>query len=775
MRFRAYPFLAHVAGVAIAWSAATHALAGGPISIVNQKPVVYSNGGANIVLDLDQGPLGARSNAQAVALVQAAVGLWNGVSTSTARLVIGTPLFTDYTTANYLNIYRNYSDGINPVIFDTDGSITDDLLGVGQKSHVLGFAGSAYYTSGPQAGKFAEGDAILNGYLSTSDATFTNVIAHELGHFIGLDHSQLDSTQGLAQSNYVLMYPIAYRTVVSLHEDDIAAVTALYPTAGVGGAYGQLTGTFVTPGGTPILGANLWALESSGKVYSVVSDFLTQGTGYFRMYLPPGTYTLHAEPIQSSFTGGSSVGPYANSSSDLSFQPPNPVTPVALGGGAMQSIVITAGCVATATFRSDGTGSVGGNCGAPGSSGMPGNGTVSANPYGPLSVQGATLVGSTISALQANAVVQLGTTAGAPGSFAEIDFQGLGIAAGNTLTLRSGAAGQTVALTNAGSSASTIGGLLQAQGSNGAPAPAILLRDAKGLTVAAGGSVIAPGGLDASTLGSSVASGQPLVNNGAMDGGTTLTLRAAKVSGGGTFKGNAIVLSTFGNANNPVNGLHFLGNGLQLAPSTGTDVALTVNDYGAAPQVLNVLVKGNATISLPSSLPAALGLPANNLPLLPGAVRPAGVADPAYGGGSIIVQSSGTMSLQAGASGDFAFPGSVVFKAGGGFDAKGVSIDNAWTATGQSFQGVFFEAPSISNSAGTLQVYTDNLNWVNFSVLPNAHVRTFELVRQGDGSAQFQGADSVAPHLNTYSVLIDANAAGQCYVCLVNSAVINVQ
>ena len=307
------------------------AQAGGPLEVYNHQGIVYPNGGTSLTLNLDQGSLGSRTNAQAVALVQNAIALWNGVGTSTMRFKIGAPLSTDYTSANYTQVLSNYSDGLNPVLFDTDGTITDALFGTGARNNILGFAGSAYFTSGSSA-NYVEGEAVLNGFLSTSDATFTIVVAHEFGHFFGLDHSQLDSAQGLATSNYVLMYPIAYRTLLSLHEDDIAADTSLYPTASVGSVYGQLTGAFTTAGGTPILGANIWAKENTtGKVYSVVSDFLTQGNGYFRLYLPAGTYTLHAESIDPGFTGGSGVGPYATSSTDISFQAPNPITPVALG------------------------------------------------------------------------------------------------------------------------------------------------------------------------------------------------------------------------------------------------------------------------------------------------------------------------------------------------------------------------------------------------------------------------------------------------------------
>ena len=339
---------------------------GGPLELFNHQPVVYPGGGASLVLNLDQGPFGTRTNAQAVALVQNAIALWNGVDTSTARLSIGDPLATDYTGANYKGVLQKFSDGLNPVIFDSDGSITDALFGAGSKSYVLGFAGSNYTTAGPSAGTFREGQAVLNGYLAVPDDRWTVVFAHEIGHFMGLDHSQLDASQGLATDNYVLMYPIAYRLLPSLHEDDAAAVTSLYPAPNLAAAYGELAGTFTTATGTPIRGANLWVKESTtGKVYSVVSDFLMQGTGYFHLYLPSGRYNLYAESIDPRFTGGSGVGPYANTSTDVSFQPPHPIAPVALGGGSPLSISIAPGCAETATFRLDGSGSAGGHCVAP--------------------------------------------------------------------------------------------------------------------------------------------------------------------------------------------------------------------------------------------------------------------------------------------------------------------------------------------------------------------------------------------------------------------------
>lgn len=336
------------------------ALAGGPLELGGASgttPIVYPSGGASITINLDQGNLGGRTKAQADALVTQAMALWTNVTTATVALNRGPDLPVDVTVANYTTYLDHYSDGLNPVIYDSDGSITDDMFGAGAKGSILGFAGSSYNIS---TAKYIEGEAVINGAYSIGDGTLVVVLAHELGHFIGLDHTQLDNTQGLASSNYALMYPIAYRSIASLHEDEVSAVTALYPTADVNASFGTLTGLFTQTNGTAILGANIWVQETStGKVYSCVSDYRKQGTGYYRMLLPPGTYRLNAESISSSFTGGSSVGPYAETTTSASFQAPHPITPVTFQtAGSPTTFTITAGCATDINFKLDGSGNV---------------------------------------------------------------------------------------------------------------------------------------------------------------------------------------------------------------------------------------------------------------------------------------------------------------------------------------------------------------------------------------------------------------------------------
>ncbi len=349
--------------------AATFAHAGGPLGVCNFVPVKYTGAGT-VMLNYDGGgALGGRTKAQADAIVTAAASMWTNVPTATITLGRGPDLPVDVTTANYATYYQKFSDGLNPVIYDTDGSIIDLVLGAGNSGSVLGFAGSA--VAGGTPCRYTEGQAIINGRISVSDTTMTTVIAHELGHLIGMDHSQLDATQGLASSNYPLMYPIAYRSLLSLHEDDAAAVSALYPDTTVSTAYGTLSGNFrLADGVTAVRGANIWAKENTNhQVFSIVSDYLQKSDGFFKMLLPPGTYTLHAEAVDSQFNGGSSVGPYSDTfPTDPSFQSPLYVggvamTPLTLGNASPTQIAITAGCAASASFNFNGTGSVTGNCG----------------------------------------------------------------------------------------------------------------------------------------------------------------------------------------------------------------------------------------------------------------------------------------------------------------------------------------------------------------------------------------------------------------------------
>lgn len=119
--------------------AATAAQAGGPLGVCNLAPLKYSP--ASVTLNYDGGGmLGLRTKAQADAIVNSAIALWNDVPTATITLSRGVDLPVDVTSAllpsanSYLNYLDNFGDAYNPVIYDSDGSIIDAILGLARKA-----------------------------------------------------------------------------------------------------------------------------------------------------------------------------------------------------------------------------------------------------------------------------------------------------------------------------------------------------------------------------------------------------------------------------------------------------------------------------------------------------------------------------------------------------------------------------------------------------------------------------------------------------------------
>lgn len=407
---------------------------------------------------------------------------------------------------------------------------------------------------------------------------------------------------------------------------------------------------------------------------------------------------------------------------------------------------------------------------------MPGPGTIAVNPFGPITVEKGTLAGSTIANLQRDAVIEMGPGAGDGTAYAQIDFAGLRIGAGNRLVIRAGGNNQVVVLNNTGPDPVVIEGQLLADGKYGSTfsyeAPRVHLHSPAGIVVADTGRIVAMRGLVLDALGDTGwSTGREVWNDGNVDGAGVLDVMGAGIHGGGFFRADAVALRTFGNANNPVNGARYLANSLTLAPSQWTAqsdakrIAVLLNGYGAAPQVFNVLVDGHAMVDMPAGAPSP-GAPANNHPVLADEHGDYWPGEAPYGGGSMIVQAAKTLTLAPNAA-EFVFPGSVVLKAGERIDTNGRTLDNGWTGSGKAFQGIYLEAPQITDATGTVSFVTNLSNWINFSTLPAASVTGRQVTHAGGGPPATVAAGAVSPHLNTYSVLIEASAAGRCWTCLV--------
>jgi hypothetical protein len=142
-------------------------------------------------------------------------------------------------------------------------------------------------------GKLIDADILFNGQdfhfsadLDSLAFDVRGVGTHEIGHFIGIGHSQ---TLGASMAPFTGLANYAPRTV---HADDAAAAAELYPGDPVGSISGTVT---LGVGGSAVSGAHVWARsEGSGLVvsggYSVDGAFTLTG-------LPPGDYAVTAAPV----------------------------------------------------------------------------------------------------------------------------------------------------------------------------------------------------------------------------------------------------------------------------------------------------------------------------------------------------------------------------------------------------------------------------------------------------------------------------------------------
>lgn len=352
-------------------------IAGGPLVLEGPSgttPVTYQD--PNITVNIENGDLGFLSNDAADSLVLDAFKLWNEISTSTINLVIDQSQINLDININNFETYLpnvdgsdyNADDNLNPIVYDSNGEIIDAFFGAGQSNYTIGFAASILTI---RSSHFEEGYVVINGKnLGLTTTTFKLLIAHEIAHFFGLDHTQVDINNqetdfgspsfcsSSDQSAYPLMYPFVCRDEETLHQDDISAISALYPNADTSSNFGILQGRFADETGKAILGANIWAENTiTGETVSIVSDYLTQGTGFYKLLLPAGSYTLHANSINTLFNGGSGVGPYSRDINDISFLDPHPITEVTFQGdstGSDEIITITNNQTQVIDFATDG-------------------------------------------------------------------------------------------------------------------------------------------------------------------------------------------------------------------------------------------------------------------------------------------------------------------------------------------------------------------------------------------------------------------------------------
>jgi hypothetical protein len=135
-------------------------------------------------------------------------------------------------------------------------------------------------------GEMHEADIMIDPTIASSGYSVQQAIEHEVGHFLGLDHSPVLTS---------VMYPyVGKEGMPSLDSDDKIAIANLYPRVDPTTAGATLKGK-VTGNDGAIFGAQVVAINEDGEP---IATALSDANGEFVLQaVPAGSYRIYAEPL----------------------------------------------------------------------------------------------------------------------------------------------------------------------------------------------------------------------------------------------------------------------------------------------------------------------------------------------------------------------------------------------------------------------------------------------------------------------------------------------
>lgn len=136
---------------------------------------------------------------------------------------------------------------------------------------------------------------VLDVPFSRDEDSLVAVMTHEMGHWLGFDHSFLGST---------VMFPVLTDRINWVDPDQVAKATARYAVEP--NALGEVRGN-VTRNGTPLVGARINLLGSNGR--TAFATFAGDD-GAYHVPVFAGTYRLIVDPNDGPAVDGNFIGTY---------------------------------------------------------------------------------------------------------------------------------------------------------------------------------------------------------------------------------------------------------------------------------------------------------------------------------------------------------------------------------------------------------------------------------------------------------------------------------
>jgi len=234
--------------------------------------------------------------------IQDSFARWRGIRESNLDFEFTGPVAPGVTNANdNINTLRfvgsNISTGVFAITITTFDTTTGEITDADMELNDRDFT---WDTLGPTGSAGTPGRAIIE-----------NVVTHEIGHVVGLDHpTNSQSTLFYASSAGVI-------SQASLERDDVALIVSDYPHPTLTNpALGSVSGTITNSSSQGVFGVGVVLVDvTTGKnVVGHVSEKMPVASdGSFAIKsVPPGNYVAFALPVQTSQLGSYYSGAVTN-------------------------------------------------------------------------------------------------------------------------------------------------------------------------------------------------------------------------------------------------------------------------------------------------------------------------------------------------------------------------------------------------------------------------------------------------------------------------------